>query len=172
MPSLRSRAMPTCWRRGSQLESHATWSTWRFALSLTTAKLGRSVLSVELNALRAGNYTLTPFSFLGAGVTTAVSAVGEGVTFGADTPVTIAFGSITGFFTTTSTITGGTGADLNSFAGGNLTALQNFGWGQIANLAAKAAASRIPTLEPWSDTIGDLAERASDLTHSAQEVCR
>jgi hypothetical protein len=75
-------------------------------------------------------------------------------------------------FGTASVFTGEAGAALKSFASGNLTALQDFGWGQLTNLAAKAAASKIPTIEPWSDTIGDLAERASDLTNSAQEVCR
>jgi RHS repeat-associated protein len=108
----------------------------------------------------------------GTGVATALSGAGEGITFGGDTPVTITFGSMTGFFGTASVITGGAAGALNSFASGNLTSLNNFGWSQLANLTAKAAASRIPAVERWSETIGDLAEQASDLTQNAAEVCQ
>jgi hypothetical protein len=52
---------------------------------------------------------------------------------------------------------------LNSSASGNLTAVANFGWSQLTNLAVTAAASKIPGVEHWAETIGDLAERGADL---------
>jgi RHS repeat-associated protein len=107
----------------------------------------------------------------GTGIGTVFAGVGEGLTFGFDTPVTITFGSLTGFFGTTSLVTGAGAAALNSFAGGNTTALQNFEWSQLANLAAKAAATGIPLLKPWADTIGDLAEQGADLSVAAAEAC-
>ena len=101
-----------------------------------------------------------------------VSGAGEGVTFGGDTPVTITFGSIAGFFGSASFGTGAAGAALNSFARGNLGSIRSFDWGQLTNLAAKAAASRIPFVKPWAETIGNLAEQGTHLAAHAQEVCR
>jgi hypothetical protein len=107
----------------------------------------------------------------GGGVGTVVSGAGEGVTFGGDTPVTIAFGSITGFFGTASFGTGAAAAALNSFASGNLGSIRRFDWSQLTNIAATAAASKIPFVKPWADTIGDLAEQGADLAAKAQEAC-
>ena len=116
--------------------------------------------------------TATGALAFGSGVVTALSGAGEGVTFGLDTPVTVSFVTLTGFFGTASTVTGQVGAALNSFAAGNLTALRGFGWGRLANLSVMAAASRIPVAARWSDALGDLAEQATELSNNAQEACR
>lgn len=105
------------------------------------------------------------------GVGTALAGAGEGVSLGIDTPVTVTFGSATTFFGTASFLTGGTASILNSFASGNLTAMQNFDWGHLINFASTAAASRIPGVEPWAETIGHLAEQGFELSTSAGEVC-
>ena len=49
-----------------------------------------------------------------------------------------------------------------------MTALQSFNYSQLANIAAKAAASRIPIVKPWADRVGDLAEQACDLAVRAK----
>ena len=108
----------------------------------------------------------------GGGVGTVVSGAGEGVTLGGDTPVTITFGSITGFFGSASFGTGAAAAALNSFANGNLGSIRGFDWSQLTNLAATAAASKIPFVKPWAETIGDLAEQGADLAAHAREACR
>jgi hypothetical protein len=48
----------------------------------------------------------------------------------------------------------------------------NFDASQLANLAAKAAASKLPLVQPWAARIGDLAEQAADLALKAEEGCR
>jgi RHS repeat-associated protein len=106
-------------------------------------------------------------SFLG----TVLSGVGEGVTFGADTPVTVTFGTATTFFGTVSTVTGAGGAALKSYASGNTSALQNFNWSNLTNIVTAAAASKIPYLDKWADLIGDLAEQAADLALKSEEAC-
>jgi RHS repeat-associated protein len=107
----------------------------------------------------------------GSGVGTAASGAGEGITFGGDTPVTITFASLTAFFGTTSAVTSLAAGTLNAFAQGNTTALQNFVWSSLVNLATTAAASKIPGMERWAATLGDLASKAFDVTHNAEEAC-
>jgi RHS repeat-associated protein len=109
---------------------------------------------------------------LGSGLGTALAGAGEGVTFGADTPVTITFGSATAFFTTTSFVTGGAAATLKAFASGDATSLANFDFSQAEGLVAAAAASRIPGVGDFADTIGNLTEQAVGLAQQAQEVCQ
>lgn len=48
----------------------------------------------------------------------------------------------------------------------------NFNVTQLTNLAAKAAASKLPHLKPWADRIGDLAEQAADLAMKAKDGCQ
>ena len=43
---------------------------------------------------------------------------------------------------------------------------------QLAYLAAKAAASKLPLVKPWVERIGDLAEQAADLAMKAKEACQ
>lgn len=88
-----------------------------------------------------------------------------------DTPLTITFGAATDFFATVSFVTGEASSTLKSYASGNTGALWHFDTSQLANLAAKAAASRIPVVRPWADRIGDLAEKASDLAMQSDEGC-
>jgi hypothetical protein len=116
--------------------------------------------------------TTTGWIASGGFLGTALAGAGEGFTLGGDTPVTITFGSVSLFFGSASTLTAGAASALNSYAGGNLAAVRNFGWGQLANLAATAAASKIPIVKPWADTIGDLAERGSDLALQTREACQ
>jgi RHS repeat-associated protein len=107
-----------------------------------------------------------------AGVLTVLSGAGEAPTLGGDTPLTIAFGSAAGSFGTASLVTEEAATLLKTFAsGGDPTAVENFGWGQLSNLAFKLAASKIPAIERWADTIGDLAEKGSDLADKSKEAC-
>jgi hypothetical protein len=76
------------------------------------------------------------------------------------------------FFETMSTVTGGAAATLNSIVSGNLTPAGKFSLSQLANIAAAAAASRIPIIKPWAKTLGDLAEEGFDLSNKAKEACR
>ncbi len=115
--------------------------------------------------------TASEWIAFGTGVGSVLSGAGEGLTFGADTPVTISFGSLTLFFGTASTLSSGAASALNSMASGNTTAVENFGWSQLTNLAATAAASKIPLLKPWAERIGDLASQGADLALKTQEVC-
>jgi hypothetical protein len=87
-------------------------------------------------------------------------------------PATITAGVVTGFFGDVSLATGAGAAAANSFARGNTAALRNFNWSQLANLAAKAAASKIPGLKPWAETIGDVAGEGVDLATKAKEACQ
>jgi len=73
---------------------------------------------------------------------------------------------------TTSAVTGGIAAGLNSFASGNMTAVKNFNFSQLESIAATASASRIPVLKPWADRIGDLYGKLVDVTAKAKEACR
>ena len=107
----------------------------------------------------------------GAVLGTAISGAGEGFTFGGDTPVTVSFGAATDFFGTVSLTTGTIVSGLNSFAAGNTNALSNFDWNHLAGIAATAAASRIPGLASWAETIGHLVEQGADLANRAGVVC-
>jgi RHS repeat-associated protein len=109
---------------------------------------------------------------LGFGVGTAVAGAGEGVSLGFDTPVTITFGSATGFFSTSSFLTGSAAAVLNSFASGNIQSMLDFNWSQLVNVATTAAASKIPGVGAWAETIGNLAEQGRDLATNASEACQ
>lgn len=115
---------------------------------------------------------VTGWLSLGSGALTVVSGAGEGVTFGTDTPVTISFAGMTGFFGTSSFGTGALAATLNSFASGNTGALMNFDASNLINLSANAAASKVPGVRAWADTIGDLVEKATDLAVKANEACQ
>jgi RHS repeat-associated protein len=108
---------------------------------------------------------------LGFGFGTAVAGAGEGVSLGLDTPVTITFGSATGFFATSSFLTGSAAAVLNSFASGNVQSMLDFNWSQLTNVAATAAASKIPGVGPWAETVGNLAEQGRDMSTNAAEAC-
>jgi RHS repeat-associated protein len=113
----------------------------------------------------------TQWIAFGFGVGTALAGAGEGVSLGFDTPVTISFGSATGFFGTASFLTGSAAAVLNSFASGNIQSMLDFNWGQLTNVATAAAASKIPGVGPWAETIGELAEQGRDLSTNATEAC-
>jgi hypothetical protein len=52
-----------------------------------------------------------------------------------------------------------------------MTAMRNFNGSQLTNLLASAAVSKVPGLEPWAETLGDLAEQVDDLTHQEEELC-
>ena len=66
----------------------------------------------------------------GSGLGAALAGAGEGVTFGIDTPVTVTFGSATGFFSVASILTGAAAATLDSWASGDSTALAKFDFTQ------------------------------------------
>lgn len=122
------------------------------------------------SALEKASRTADIFA-LGSGLGTALAGAGEGLTFGADTPVTITFGSATAFFSTASFVTGAAAATLNSFASGGSTALLNFNFTQTEGAIAAAAASKIPGVAAFADTIGDLTGQAAGLATQAAEVC-
>jgi len=108
---------------------------------------------------------------LGAGIGTAVSVAGEGITLGLDTPVTITFGSVSGFFGASGFGAGAAAAVLNSFARGDIASIRSFDFNQLSNLAAQAASSRIPFLKPYAELIGDLAEKGAGIAAASEEVC-
>jgi RHS repeat-associated protein len=115
--------------------------------------------------------TATGWLAFGSGLGTALAGAGEGITFGTDTPVTVSFGAATGFFGTASFITGAGASALSSFARGDLTAMRNFNGAQVTNLLASAAARKVPGLERWAETLGDLAEKAHDLATQEEALC-
>ncbi|HEX5323706.1 MAG TPA: hypothetical protein VFW40_07965 [Capsulimonadaceae bacterium] len=108
---------------------------------------------------------------IATGLGTAILGAGEGVTVGLDTPVTIIFGAATTFFGIASFSTGSVAATLDAYASGRLTSMRNFDVSQLTNLAATAAASKVPGLESWAETFGNLAEQAADLTMKEEEAC-
>jgi len=63
---------------------------------------------------------------LGSGLGTLLAGAGEGITFGADTPITITFGSAATFFGGAALVTSAAASALNSFASGNLNSLGSF----------------------------------------------
>lgn len=79
---------------------------------------------------------------------------------------------MSGVFGTTSVLTGGGAAALNAFAAGNLSSIRNFDWSHLAEGAATLAASRIPGVHAWAETIGALAGKGVELTQRAENVCR
>ncbi len=109
---------------------------------------------------------------LGSGLGAVLAGVGEGPSAGFDTPITLSLASTTSFFGTASFITGAAGSSLSSFASGDLTALGNFNFSQLYEIAAKAAASRIPGASGFADTVGNLAGQAVDLAAKAPEACQ
>ena len=108
----------------------------------------------------------------GNGSRSVLAGAGEGITFGLDTPVTVTFGSITTFFGTASLGTKSAATALDSFASGNTDALAAFNFSQLANVTAQMAAHKIPGLNRWSDSLGNLAEQGADLAVGAKEACR
>jgi hypothetical protein len=108
---------------------------------------------------------------LGTGITAAISGLGEGVTLGVDTPVTISFASATAFFATESGITGAAAAALNSFASGNTAALANFDVSSLTGTAASGIAEEIPGVGSYAEVVGQLAEQVADVVNAAQEAC-
>ena len=63
-------------------------------------------------------------------------------------------------------------ASVRSYVAGNTRIPRNFAASQLANLAGRTAATRLPFVRPWADRIGVLAEQASDLATKANEVCQ
>ena len=108
---------------------------------------------------------------IGSFAATAVSGAGEGITFGADTPVTITFGTMSTYFTVASFISGADASILNAAASGNKTAIQQFNVGQLVSLASQLAATKIPFLAKWSDVISGVAGEAASLAQKAKEAC-
>ena len=107
-----------------------------------------------------------------SGAMTLLAGLGEGATFGLDTPGTITAAMVTEFFTSVSFVTGSAGAIFNSYAGGNTGALSQFNKSQLVNLATTAAASHIPGLKQWADRLGDVVEKAYDLSTESGEGCQ
>lgn len=103
-----------------------------------------------------------------SGAATALAGFAEVPSGGLDTPATMTAFALTDFFGGVSLVSGGAAAALRSYAAGNTSAIQQFEWGQLANLAAKAAASRIPVVKPWADRIGDIAENGAKLATRAK----
>lgn len=111
------------------------------------------------------------YAAIGSALATGLAGAGEGVTFGADTPVTISFGSATAFFSEASFVTGGGAAVLNSFASGNNRALVNFNFTQAEGAIAAVGASRIPGVGKFADLVGELTGQATSLATQAVEAC-
>ncbi len=133
----------------------------------TALQQAAAQLSSALDNFKQLSETAGAVSALG----TALAGVGEGVTFGVDTPVTITFGAATTFFAYVSTGAGLLQAAATSFAQGNTTALGNFGANGLANIAAKGILSNIPGIGSFADTAVTLADQAAAIAQQASQVC-
>lgn len=102
---------------------------------------------------------------------TAAAGVGEIPSAGADTPATAVLAGATGLLGTISSVTAAAADALNSFARGNLNAVGTFGLSTLTNIAATAAASKIPGFSGWAKSIGDATQQAFDLSTKAKEAC-
>ena len=111
------------------------------------------------------------FFAVSSGLATGLAGAGEGVTLGGDSPVTITFGAATGFFTTVSFASGEIAATLNGLAGSG-RATVNFSFTEIEGALAATAARRVPGLNAFADTIGDLTGQAADLVTQSKEACK
>jgi len=109
---------------------------------------------------------------LGSGLGTLLAGAGEGITFGADTPITITFGSAATFFGGAALVTSAAASALNSFASGNLNSLGSFDLSHLGGIGASAIASRIPGVGSFAENILNLAEKASAIAAAAQEACQ
>jgi RHS repeat-associated protein len=108
----------------------------------------------------------------GSALATLVGGIGEAPSGGLDTGITITAGALTDFASGAAFLTGAGAAALNSFAGGNLRALSNFDFGSLAGLAAKLAASSLPFVRSFAETVGYAAEQATGLALEAQGACQ
>ena len=102
---------------------------------------------------------------------TALAGAGEGVTFGGDTPITIGFGAATTIFAGESLTAGVAVAALNSFAQGNISALQNFEAGYLATKVGTGLVGSIPGIGDFADTAMALAAQVQALAQRADQVC-
>ena len=96
----------------------------------------------------------------------------EGATFGLDTAGTITAGAVTGFATDAALITGTAAAVFNSFANGNLNALSSFDLTRLVGLGATLAASKLPFVGRFAETVGYAAEQATAAVQEAQAACQ
>ncbi|MES1190872.1 MAG: SpvB/TcaC N-terminal domain-containing protein [Steroidobacter sp.] len=129
-------------------------------------------LAAQLSARLESISSQTGWLAFGSTLGTAISGAGEGVTFGIDTPVTVSFGSMDLFFSTTSFVTGAAASTLKSFANGNLDAVRDFNGSQVTNLSVAAMAKNVPGGARWAEVIGGLAEQIADVTQKAKEACQ
>ena len=109
---------------------------------------------------------------MGSGSGTLLAGAGEGLTFGADTPVTITFGSAATFFGGASLVTSAAASALNSFASGNLNSLGSFDLSHLEGIGASAIASKVLGVGSFAENILNLAEKASAVAVTAQEACQ
>jgi hypothetical protein len=107
-----------------------------------------------------------------SGVGSLVAGAGEGPTLGFDTPVTVTFGSMTVYFGTAATVTGVFAAGLNSFASGNLAAMNSFNMSHLVGLGASAVSSKIPGISGLQEVIAGLSEQAASIVANAKEACQ
>ncbi len=91
---------------------------------------------------------------------------------GFDTPVTVTFGLMTAYFGTAATVTGVFAAGLNSFAGGNLSAINSFNESHLVGLGAFAVSSKIPSISSLQEVIAGLSEQAASVVAKAKEACQ
>lgn len=104
---------------------------------------------------------------------TLLPGAGAGITFGADTPVTITFASAAGFFGGAALVTSAAAAALNSFASGNLSSLGSFDWSHLEEVGASAIVSRIPSVGSFAaENMLNLSENAAAIVAAAQEACQ
>ena len=108
----------------------------------------------------------------GGFLATAIFGAGEGATFGLDTAGTITAGAVTGFATDAALITGTAAAVFNSFANGNLNALSSFDLTRLVGLGATLAASKLPFVGRFAETVGYAAEQATAAVQEAQAACQ
>ena len=90
---------------------------------------------------------------------------------GLDTGFTLTAGVAT-FATDASFVTGTASAAFNSFANGNMNALSSFDLSRLAGLAASLAASRLPVVWRFAETVGYAAEQAGSMALEAESACR
>lgn len=107
-----------------------------------------------------------------SGIAAGIFSVGEPATFGLDTPGAITAGSFMSAAATGALVAEVAATGLKAYANCNLDALTNFNVSKLFSLAATLAASRLPFLNRFADTMGDAAEQAADLVNKAQGGCQ
>ncbi len=108
----------------------------------------------------------------GTGIAGAISVAGEAPSGAADTPLTVALATATTYFGEASNLLGAGAAVLKSYANGNYQAMGAYDWTHLVAFAAELAASRIPGVSSYADTLERVADQGLDIAVTSPLVCQ